>query len=128
MTASDGAGTKTVPADKLAEVIEALRDIYRGSSVTGRWYCEDHRQAVGHDPVEPDEGYYDRDHPPPGYDAKGLLSNDDESADPAENLIPSEWEEYTIEEQSRWLRTCATIAKDTLEKLGIRVVDPGGVP
>ena len=114
-----------LPANVLAEVVQALRDIYSGASVTGRWYCEELRQAVGHDPDEPDEGYYDRSQPPPGYDAGGCLRRED---DPTENLKSAEWEEYTLEEQSRWLRTCATVAKDTLEKLGVRVIDPGAMP
>lgn len=117
-----------ISTEMLAEIVQGLQDIYKGSSVAGRWYCDEHRQAVGYDPTSPDDGYYDSNHPPHGYDANGPVGEHDESASPAESLKPCEWEDYTPEEQRRWLRTCASVAKQTLEKLGVRVGDQGGVP
>ena len=127
MASPEVSSDQRLSSDMLAEVIQVLQDIYNGSSVMGRWYCEEHRQTVGYDPEKPDEGYFDQNLPPPGYDANGCLGDNDETA-AAESFKPAEWEEYTPEEQSRWLRTCANLAKKTLKKLGVHMVDPDGAP
>jgi hypothetical protein len=108
--------------DGLTEVIQALRGIYNGASATGRWCCEEDHEAVSHDRDEPDAGYYDRDHPPAGYDADSWSGTHDRDGEPAEPLKPCGWEDYTLEEQSRWLKTCAATAKRALEQLGVPLI------
>jgi len=116
----------TAPAaliEALPEVIEALRVIYMGASVTGRWYYEEDDEVVGYDRSEPPQGYYDRYNPPTGYDADGWIDTHDPDAKPDEPRMPCGWEEYTPREQSSWLETCARRAKQALERLGVPLVD-----
>jgi hypothetical protein len=109
--------------DGLPEVIRALRAIHAGADANGRWYCADDDEAVGHNRSTPKHGYYDRCRPPAGYDANGWIGTSDRSEEPADLLKPCEWQAYTFEEQSSWLRTCSRIAKGALERLGVSVVD-----
>ena len=112
--------------DALAHAIHALREIYAGASATGRWYCNVDHKPAGHDPAQPNAGYYDGDDPPAGYDAEGWAGISDCDEEPADLRKPCEWEDFTLEEQSCWLDTCACTARDALEKLGVPVADIGG--
>jgi hypothetical protein len=112
--------------DALPDVIESLRIIYAGASVTGRWYYEEDDEAVGYNRAEPDQGYYDRCNPPAGYGAKGWIGTGALEAEPAEPLLPCEWEDYSFAEQSSWLATCARRAKRALERLGVPLDDEPG--
>jgi hypothetical protein len=111
--------TSVSSEDALAKAVQALRDIYAGASAVGRWYCQIDHKSVGHNPSEPDAGYYDEDIPPAGYDAEGWAGVDDDDEEPPELLKPCNWEAYTLEEQSCWLETCADTARDALEKIGV---------
>jgi hypothetical protein len=123
MASQSGATEPEPPVDGLVVAIQALREIYDGCSVTGRWLSVEGHEAVGHNPTKPDTGYYDRDNPPADYDAEGWIGTDDDDPGPDERLIPSEWEDYSLEEQSSWLRSCASTARRALEKLGVALVD-----
>jgi hypothetical protein len=108
--------------DRLAKAIDALRVIYAGASVTGRWYCPREVKCVGHDGDRPDAGYYDGRDPPDGYDAEGWIGTEDDDEEPAELLKPCEWEDFTLEEQSCWLETCADTARQALQTLGVPLI------
>jgi hypothetical protein len=112
--------------DPLQVAIEALRSIYSGSAVTGRWIDAD-GEAHGHDEAEPDEGCYNRDAPPDGYDTDGYCGFDDDRPDPAggEELIPVDWEAYTRADQTDWLDSCASLARAALVKMGVPVAIEG---
>ena len=73
-----------MPQDPLSVAIHALRTIYAGASVTGRWLTVD-GEEVGQDRAEPKPGYYDRDYPPSDYDSDGWSG---EGEAPAEPLRP----------------------------------------
>ena len=117
----------TAPADgALTSAIRALQEIYAGASASGRWYCNVDNKPAGHDPVQPNTGYYDGSDPPAGYDAEGWVGIGDDDEDPLVLLKPCEWEGFTLEEQSCWLETCACTAREALEKLGAPLVDMAG--
>lgn len=109
-------------ARDLAECIEALRSIYSGSSIEGRW-LDDDGEAGSHDEAAPGDGLYDRDNPPDGYNAKGWCGA---GVAPAEPLRPAYWELYTRGEQDGWVASCAATAKAVLEKIGVPLEAPGG--
>jgi hypothetical protein len=124
MTTQSGGNDAAPHAGGLVLAIEALREIYHGSSVTGRWLSvDDHYQAIGHNPTGPGPGYYDRDNPPAGYDAGGWIGTDNDDRNPDKQLRPCEWDAYSLEEQLSWLATCARISRRALEKLDAKLVD-----
>lgn len=106
--------------DPLQVAIDALRVIYAGASVTGRW-IDDSCEECGQDEAEPCDGFYDRDKPPAGYDADGYCGFDDDRPDPVEPLKPATWEAYNGEEQDAWLYTCADQARHALATIGVPV-------
>lgn len=116
---SPNSSEQSTQTDALEDAIRALRVIYNGASVSGRWICDRYGEAVGHDANAPDKSHYDRNNPPIGYNAAGWISAVDKGPVPPDHLIPADWEPYTAQEQLSWLSTCAKIAKDTLEKLGL---------
>lgn len=110
---------------KLAIAIRALRDIRRGGVDDGRWYNHETNEAVdGAKEGGPPEGCYDRDSPPNGYDIRGWSGDPD--LKPADPLVPVEWMEFTAEEQTAWVDTCAWLAKDALEQIGVPLVEQKG--
>ena len=112
---------RKAPTIDPARLIAALREIYAGSVVTGRWlewskgYSD---EAVGHDEAAPDAGYYDRNAPPDGYGRDGWQGEGDA---PAEPLIPAEWEAYDGAERDGWLSSVADLAHAALTECGISV-------
>jgi hypothetical protein len=120
-----GSGDAT---DRLAMAIDALRIIYVGASATGRWYCSSKVKCVGHDVDRPDAGYYDARNPPDGYDAEGWIGTGDDDEESVGLLKPCEWEDFTLEEQSCWLETCADTAREALTTLGVPLLASGDQP
>ena len=122
----------TTPSDSgdanhlLTKAIDALRVIYAGASATGRWYCSSEGKCVGHDADQPVAGYYDARDPPDGYDAEGWIGTGDDDEDLVGLLKPCEWEDFTLEEQSCWLETCADTAKEALQTLGVPLFASAG--
>ena len=112
--------------------IQALRAIYDGSQVMGRWIdqltfdCPDENH---HNPGEPPAGYYDADNEPEEDDCDGdnappypygtdVEHEDDLRLVGGQWLRPARWEEYTEEEQANWIESCGLTAREALEKLG----------
>jgi hypothetical protein len=109
----------TLGDERFARLVANLRAIYAGASVEGRWIEQANFEPVGHDRSAPDEGFYDAAKPPAGYDQVGWIGTGvEDETEPDEPMIPAEWEEYTLEEQTNWLSTCAGLAQTTLEMLG----------
>jgi hypothetical protein len=104
----------------LAIATQGLLTIADGAGAEGCW-VGDSEDALGHDPAAPDEGYYDSENPPEGYDKNGFVGWSDKTREEPtddEELLPAEWSDYSLEEQSVWLKTCAYVAKTALVSIG----------
>ena len=111
------------PEVKLAICIRALRIIYAGSIVTGRWYDEAADESLDDstDAEAVPPGYYDAANPPADYDAKGWCGP--AGGKPQTPLLPAVWTEYTADEQVWWISDCSNTASAALEKVGVPLVE-----
>jgi hypothetical protein len=98
--------------EKLALALAALREIERGSCVSGRWVDQNDYSAI--------DGYDDPKEVPDGYfDAASVEPSELYHDGPAEEgePMPALWEAYTAEEQVQWLDTVSHIASRAIKAL-----------
>jgi hypothetical protein len=114
--------------DQLQVAIEALREIYNGCRVTGRWVDQLTYAGIdGDTPAEVPDGFFDADNEPNEDETEELPpypAGTDEAYEDELRLIggrwlsPARWEEYTAEEQVEWIDSCEETARAALESLG----------
>lgn len=126
--------------DPNAIFVTTLREIIKGSSVTGRWIDQINLDAPddGYDKNAVPQGYYDVNAQRP---AEDTLPDDEDWPDYPEGvddpedqerlilvkgewLAPAEWESYTLSDQVQWLNTVAGMARRALEQAGIPAEEP----
>jgi len=112
------------PVDPVKLLTDALLTIYQGSCTpSGRWLTLDGDDDAGSNVDHPDDGFYDSEEPPEGYNDEGWANGDDCPHDPP--LQPAQWHPYTASEQRDWLNTVAHEARRALLTQGI---DPDKAP
>lgn len=105
------------PVDPVKLLTDALLTIYYGSTPSGRWLTLDGSDDAGSNKDDPDDGFYNFEEPPAGYNDEGWANGDDCPHDPP--LQPAEWHPFTAAEQRDWLETIAHEARRALITQGI---------
>lgn len=110
---------------------QALEEIMRGATATGRWVSQLHYDAIETGTGDSEKGdvppgYYDTEEPPEEDDLEAEQYPDfpeDVTGDARDELLcvdgkwlrPAMWEAYSKEEQDEWLESVADIARRALD-------------